>query len=73
MIELIRTDDPVLLSWLETRLAEAGIRSVTLDTFTSHAFAGTLDSVGRRVMVSEADVPRAREIVREGRALAARS
>lgn len=69
MIELCRTGDPVMLSWLESRLADAGIASVTLDAFTSDAFAGTLASVGRRVMVAEADLPRARDILDEGHAL----
>lgn len=73
MIELCRIGDPVMLSWLQGRLAEAGIECVTLDAFTSQAFAGTLDGVGRRVMVSEADLPRAQGILREGHELGRRS
>lgn len=73
MIELCRVGDPVMLSWLENRLAEAGIGCITLDAFTSHAFAGTLADVGRRVMVAEADLTRAQEILREGHELGRRS
>lgn len=68
-MELCRTGDLVMLSWLESRLAEAGIDSVTLDAFTSQAFAGTLSGVGRRVMVAEADLPRALQILNEGHEL----
>ena len=33
--ELIRTNDPVLLSWLKALLADRGIEYVVLDTHTS--------------------------------------
>lgn len=69
MIELCRIGDPVMLSWLESRLAEDGIASVTLDAFTSTAFAGTLEGIARRVMVAEADLARAQTILEEGREL----
>lgn len=73
MIELCRVGDPVMLSWLESRLAETAIECVTLDAFTSDAFAGTLESVGRRVMVAEADLAPALEILREGHELGRRA
>ncbi len=73
MIELCRTGDPVMLSWLESRLVDAGIASVTLDAFTSQAFAGTLDGVGRRVMVEETDLARALQILDEGNELGRRA
>ena len=73
MIELCRLGDPVMLSWLESRLAADGIASVTLDAFTSNAFAGTLDGVARRVMVAEADLARAQRILDEGRELGRRA
>lgn len=69
MIELCRIGDPVMLSWLQSRLTDAGIESITLDSFTSQAFAGTLDSVGQRVMVAEADLPLAQKILNEGHEL----
>ncbi len=70
MIELIRTADPVFLSWLETRLAEAGIELFIFDGHTSTVFGGTLDSVVRRLMVAENDRSRASDILAEGRKLA---
>lgn len=70
MIELIRTADPVFLSWLETRLTEAGIESFVFDGHTSTVFGGTLDSVVRRLMVAEEDRGRAAHILAEGRKLA---
>ena len=70
MIELIRTDDPVLLSWLETRLTEVGIDVIVFDSHTSSAYAGALDSVCRRMMVAEDDLSRAMRVVAEGRGLA---
>jgi hypothetical protein len=70
MIELIRTDDPVLLSWLETRLAEIGIEVFVFDGHTSSAYAGALDGVSRRLMVAEEDISRAKRVVAEGRGLA---
>jgi hypothetical protein len=70
MIELIRTADPILLSWLETRLAEAGIESFVFDGHTSTVFGGTLDCVVRRMMVAEEDRGRASAILAEGQKLA---
>ncbi len=65
MVELIRTEDPVLLSWLEARLAAEGIAAVVFDVHTSSAFPGVLDAVFRRVMVDDAELHRARSILAE--------
>lgn len=73
MVELCRISDPVMLSWLESRLAADGITSVTFDAFTSTAFAGTLDGVARRIMVADVDLARAQEILDEGRELGERA
>ena len=70
MIELIRTDNPIFLSWLEARLAEAGIASYVFDGHTSTVFGGTLDCVGQRLMVAEEDHQRAADILAEGQKLA---
>ena len=72
MIELIRTDDPVLLSWLQARLAEIGIEAVVFDGHTSSAYGGALDTVCSRLMVAEDDHSRALRVVAEGRELADR-
>ncbi len=69
MIELIRTGNPILLSWLEVRLAEAGIESFVFDDHASTVFGGTLDTVVRRLMVAEEDRARASVILAEGQKL----
>jgi len=53
MIELLRTDDPVFISWLTARLAEEGIEVVVFDSHTSNIYGGALDTLTRRVMVAE--------------------
>ena len=71
MIELLRTQDPVLLGWLQSRLDEAEIPAVVFDAHTSSLYGGALDAVTRRVMVDEADIGRARLILAEAERLAA--
>lgn len=63
MVELIRTTDPVLLSWLQMTLREYGIEAIIFDAYTSAVYGGALDSVARRVMVAEDDLNRARAIL----------
>ena len=65
MIELIRTGDAVLVSWLEMRLSEQGIKAFVLDDFTCSLYGGALDAIARRVMVDEADLPASRLILAE--------
>ena len=70
MIELLRTQDPVLLGWLESRFGEAGIAVVVFDAHTSSLYGGALDAITRRVMVDEADIACARLILAEAERLA---
>lgn len=63
MMELIRTNDPVLLSWLRAMLAEEGIPSEVLDAHTSSVFVGGLGGIAQRVMVADADLERARRVL----------
>lgn len=65
MIELIRSDDAVLVSWLEARLREIGINAHVLDAYTASVYGGALDAVQRRIMIDEADLPRARPLLAE--------
>jgi Putative prokaryotic signal transducing protein len=58
MKELIRTNDPVRLSWLQALLAGAGIDSVILDTNTS-IIEGSIGAIQRRLMVTAEDYRRA--------------
>lgn len=65
MVELTRTNDPVLLSWLLHSLAADGVRVTVFDTHTS-ILEGSVAAIPRRVMVAEADLGRARVILHEG-------
>jgi hypothetical protein len=62
MIELLRTNDPVLLSWLTVALSREGIDAVVLDTHTS-VLEGSAAAIPRRVMVADDDLDRAREVL----------
>ena len=69
MRELLRTNDMVLISYLEHRLREAGIEALLLDAHMS-VLEGSLGVLPRRIMVAEDDLPEARRIldeVREGK------
>ncbi len=64
MHELIRTNDPVLLSYVEKILAESGIRAVILDTNMS-VLEGSLGMLPRRLLVHEGYQIAAARIIRE--------
>lgn len=67
MMELTRSNDVVLLSWLRARLAGAGIEFAVFDAHTSSAYMGGLAAVASRIMVIEDQMPLARIILAEGR------
>ena len=62
MIELIRSNDVVLLSWAGAVLKEQGIESFVLDAHTS-ILEGTAGAIPRRLMVIDDDADRARAII----------
>jgi len=64
MKELLRTNDPVRLSFVEAILAAAGIESVVLDQHTS-AIEGSISAIQRRIMVAERDHDRAKLLLSE--------
>ncbi|MDX6749128.1 DUF2007 domain-containing protein [Geminicoccaceae bacterium 1502E] len=64
MVELMRTNDPVRLSWAQAMLAGEGIETLVLDAFTS-GIEGSIGALPRRLMVAEADLERARELLRQ--------
>ena len=71
MIELLRGNDPVLFSWVEALLKEAGILAVVMDQHMS-VLEGSVGALPRRLMVAGADAARARRLLRDaGVALAA--
>jgi hypothetical protein len=64
MIELLRTNDLVLISAVEAILAEHGIDVLVADQFTS-AVEGSLGFLPRRVLVHGDDVAEARTALTE--------
>ena len=64
MVELTRTNDPVLLSWLVAALADVRIETVVLDAHTS-ILEGSISAIPRRLMVDDTDLSRARRILAE--------
>jgi hypothetical protein len=64
MIELLRSNDLVLISAVEAILAEYGIRIFVADQFTS-AVEGSLGFLPRRVLVDSDYAPAARRALQE--------
>ncbi len=62
MKELLRTNDVVLLSFLETRLKEAGIEPLVFDANAS-IVEGSLGVLPRRLMVIDEDFDHATRVV----------
>ena len=60
--ELIRSNDMVLISYLEHRLREEGIEPLMLDGHMS-IMEGSLGVLQRRMMVAEEDLTRAQVIL----------
>ena len=59
MKELLRSNDPVFLSYVRHVLGEAGIEFLQLDDHMA-ALEGSVGAIPRRIMVLEEDLPRAR-------------
>ncbi|MGN6550022.1 MAG: putative signal transducing protein [Pararhizobium sp.] len=64
MQELIRTNDAVLISFVESLMKEAGIRHFVADQNTS-IMEGSLGILARRVMVASDRADEARRILRD--------
>jgi hypothetical protein len=64
MKELLRTNDPVLLTWLAALLRDQGVESVVFDTHTS-VLEGSANAIPRRMMVIDDDYAAARRILVE--------
>jgi hypothetical protein len=58
MKELLRTNDPVRLSFVQALLRDSGIDSLVLDHHTS-LVEGSIGAIPRRLMVAEQDYRRA--------------
>lgn len=64
MRELLRSNDPVRLSFLRALLRDAGIETVVLDRGMS-VLEGSGLAIPCRLMVAEEDVARAQRVLRE--------
>ena len=64
--ELLRTNDPVLLSWLQALLADSGIEAIVFDTHTS-VVEGSIGALPRRLVVRDEDATLAKRILDEAR------
>ena len=64
MVELLRTNDPVLISFLEAYLADSGIEVIVMDQHTS-ILEGSIGAIPRRLMVAGEDAPLARRLLDE--------
>jgi hypothetical protein len=62
MKELLRTNDPVRLSWAVATLAQAGIECLVLDQHTS-VVEGSIGAIQRRLVVAERDYRRAHALM----------
>jgi len=64
MFELVRTNDPVLISWLRAQFADAGIDVLVLDEHMS-IMDGSIQAIPRRIMVADEDKREAQVILAE--------
>ena len=62
--ELLRTNDPVEISWVCALLADAGIEAAVFDAHTS-VVEGSIGAIPRRVTVADEDFAAARRILDE--------
>jgi hypothetical protein len=62
MKELLRTNDPIRLSWVQALLRDGGIDSIVLDRHTS-VMEGSIGAIPRRLMVAARDHARAKALV----------
>jgi len=58
------SNDPVRLSFLQALLADAGIRAVLLDAYTS-VTEGSIGAIQRRLAVAAGDEAQARRVLME--------
>ena len=63
MIELLKTNDPVLISFVQATLADAGIAALVLDTHAS-ILEGSASAIPRRIMVMDEDLETAKQILK---------
>ena len=66
MVELLRTNNPVLISFLTAFLADQGIETFVLDAHMS-VLEGSANAIPRRLMVVDEDLERAKQLLEDAR------
>lgn len=64
MIELVRTNDLVLISFVESLLGQAGVRFFVADNHMS-AVEGSLGFLPRRILIDAEERERARRLLKD--------
>lgn len=64
MVELLRTNDIVLLSFVRALLEGEGIKPIGLDEHAS-VMDGSIAAIRRRIMVDDKDADRARRVLKD--------
>lgn len=64
MEELLRTNNPVSLSFIQSLLKDAGIEHIVLDTHMS-IMEGSLGILPKRIMVPKADLAEAKQLIKD--------
>jgi len=66
MQEILRTNDPILISYVRSLLLDAGIESVEFDSHIAN-LEGGVSAIPCRLMVIDADVDRALSILTDSK------
>ena len=66
MQEILRTNDPILISYVRSLLMDAGIESVEFDSHIAN-LEGGVSAIPCRLMVIDADVDRALSILTDSK------
>ncbi len=64
MRTVVKTNNPVRISFLMALLRDAGIESILLDSHAS-VMDGSIGAIPRRIAVADEDEPQARRVLRE--------
>lgn len=64
MIELVRSNDPVLISFATSLLVEAGIEHSVIDSHMS-VIDGSIGAIPRRIMVAQDRLAEARDLLQD--------
>jgi Putative prokaryotic signal transducing protein len=62
MVELLRTNDLVFLSFVQHTLNEAGVEHLVLDEYAS-AVEGSISAIPRRIVVDERNIKYAQKLI----------